>query len=188
MFKIKSFQRRILVALLGIGLVPVVLLLFIGTVLTQYGMTMAGTAGPWSSLAESGQTLIGSLVDAQVTDSVVLAAAQSHQEALSEGLRFSGIFELLAQRVMTLLPLVALGLALVIGVLSFWVARQMSRGFSRPIQDLVGWTELIGQSQPLPPPGPADTRGVREFSHLRKALRTMADDLERGRRDRKSVV
>ncbi len=43
-----------------------------------------------------------------------------------------------------------------------WHGR-LSRGFSRPIQDLVGWTELIGQSEPLPPPGPADTRGVQEF-------------------------
>jgi signal transduction histidine kinase len=47
----------------------------------------------------------------------------------------------------------------------------------------VGWTEIIGREEPLPPPGPADTRGVKEFTLLRDALRTMADDLEEGRKE-----
>ncbi|MBT8395327.1 MAG: HAMP domain-containing histidine kinase [Gemmatimonadetes bacterium] len=183
MFKIKSFQRRILLALLGVGLVPAVILLLVGTGLAQYGVTSAGTAGPWSSVGESGQALITAVTEAEVTDSAVLEASRAHQQALSESLRISRVFEIIAQRVFTLLPLFALVLALVIGGLSFWAARQLSRGFSRPIQDLIGWTELIGQNQPLPVPGPDDSRGVREFARLREALRAMADDLERGRRE-----
>ncbi len=183
MFKIKSFQRRILLALLGIGLIPAVIILLIGTGMAQYGISSTGTAGPWTTVGESGQALINAVAEAEVTDSAVLAASRTHQEALSESLRISRVFEVIAQRILTLVPLFALGLALVIGGMAFWVARQLSRGFSRPIQDLVGWTELIGQNEPLPSPGPADSRGVREFARLRDALRTMADDLERGRRE-----
>jgi signal transduction histidine kinase len=183
MFKIKSFRRRILLALVGIGLVPTALLLLMGTLVARWGLHSAGSAGPWSSLAESGQGLLDAMADAQVTDSAVLQAAQAHREALSQGLRISQVFELVAGRVLTLLPVVAIILALLIGGLAFWVARQLSRGFSRPIADLVGWTGLIGRNEPLPPPGPSETRGVQEFATLRRALRTMAHDLEEGRKE-----
>ncbi len=183
MFKIKSFQRRILLALVGVGLVPAVLLLLVGTVLARWGLHAAGSAGPWGSLAESGQRLLDAAADAQVADTVMSLAAQAHREALSQGLRISQIFEVVADRILTLLPVVAVVLALLIGGLAFWVARQLSRGFSRPIADLVGWTALIGRNEPLPPPGPSETRGVQEFATLRRALRSMAHDLEEGRRE-----
>ncbi len=183
MFKIKSFRHRILLALVGVGLVPAVLLLLIGTFFARFSVDAAGTAGPWTSVAESGQVLLEAVAEAQVGDSTVTAAAQAHGEALSNSLRLSQVFELIADRVLTLLPLVALVLAVLIGGLSFWVARQLSRGFSRPIQDLVGWTELIGKEEPLPAPGPADSRGVQEFTSLRKALRVMAEDLAAGRKE-----
>jgi len=183
MFKIKSFQRRILLALLGVGLVPAALLLLAGTFAARQAVDLTGTAGPWSSLAESGQVLFDAVLDAEVTDTAVAAAARAHQDDLSISLRNSRVFELIADRALTLLPLLALVLAVLIGGLSFWVARQLSRGFSRPINDLVGWTELIGNDEPLPTPGPSDSRGVQEFALLRDALRTMAKDLEEGRRE-----
>jgi signal transduction histidine kinase len=120
---------------------------------------------------------------AQPADSTLLRAAEVHAESLSQSLRQSQIFELIADRALTLLPLVALFLALLIGGIAFLVARQLSGGFSRPIGDLVGWTERIGRGEPLPPPGPRDSRGVQEFAILRNALRTMADDLEAGRKE-----
>jgi two-component system nitrogen regulation sensor histidine kinase NtrY len=181
MFKIKSFQRRILTALMGIGLVPATLLLLLGIWTLQFFIGATGSAGPWGPLAESGQGLLDAVAQVEATDSAVAAAAAAHREALSGGLRNSQLFELIANRVLTLLPFVALGVALLIGGLSFWVARQLSRGFSRPIHDLVGWTELIGRNEDLPPPGPAEARGVQEFTLLRQSLRTMADDLETGR-------
>jgi len=183
MFKIKSLRRRILLALMGIGLVPATLLLLVGVFAAQWAFNTAGSAGPWSSLAESGQTLLDAVAEAEVVDPRVGEAAQTHQEALSQSLRQSRVFELVANRILTLIPFLALGLVLLIGGLSFWVARQLSRGFSSPIDNLVGWTELIGRGEPLPPPGPSDSRGAQEFALLRDALRTMADDLERGRRE-----
>ncbi|MFH1763154.1 MAG: HAMP domain-containing sensor histidine kinase [Gemmatimonadota bacterium] len=183
MFKIKSFQRRILTALMGVGLVPAALLLLVGTLLVREGVSFTGSAGPWGSLAESGQLLLDAVVEAEVTDTEVIDAARTHREALSRSLRQSQIFEVVADRILALLPLLALGLAVLIAGLSFWVARQLSRGFSRPIQDLVGWTELIGKTEALPPPGPSESRGVQEFTLLRTALRTMETELEDGRRE-----
>ena len=157
MFKIKSFQRRILLALLGIGLVPAALLLLIGTVLAQYRRDawqeppVPGV--PWQSRAKPSWTRWPT---PRSTDStVVLAAAQAHQEALSESLRLSR--DLRADRRPGPHPSSpggpGPGHSSSAVFPSGWPA-SFPRGFSRPIQDLVGWTELIGKGDPSPPRAP----------------------------------
>ncbi|MGW8267437.1 MAG: sensor histidine kinase [Longimicrobiales bacterium] len=183
MFRIKSFQRRILLALLGVALVPTGILLLAGVLALREVVEITGTAGPWSSLAESGQVLLQQVEEAEIVDPDLAAAAAAHQAALSESLRFSQIFSLVANRFMGIVPLLALALAFVVAALSFWAARQLSRGFSRPIRDLVGWTDLIARGQPLPPPTDRPHRGVQEFALLRDALRRMASELEEGRKE-----
>jgi two-component system nitrogen regulation sensor histidine kinase NtrY len=182
MFKIKSFQRRILFALFAVALIPTGIVLVAGTQGFRQFLEITGTAGPWGSLAESGQELLSELEEAGLDDPELTAAADAHREALSEGLRLSQIFTLVAERSMGLVPLFALALALLMGAISLWAARQLSRGFSRPIKDLVGWTDLIGRGEELPPQGPTEARGVQEFALLREALRRMAEELEEGRR------
>ena len=181
MFRIKTFQRRILLALLSVALVPTAVLLFSGVLALREVVNITGTAGPWNSLAESGQVLLEKVAEEGIQNPELAAAATAHQEALSESLRFSQIFSLVASRFIGIVPLFALGLALVVGALSFWAARQLSRGFSRPIRDLVGWTDIIARGDPLPPPDPRGHRGVQEFALLREALRKMASELEEGR-------
>lgn len=181
MFRIKSFQRRILIALLAIGLVPSAILLLAGTQALKGVVGRVGTAGPWGSVAESGQELLARMDSAGVSDPEVLAAAEAHREALSESLRFSRIVSFVGDRILGFIPLVALVLALLIAALAYWAAQQLSRGFSRPIRDLVGWTEIIAREEALPGPGPTEPRGVQEFAVLREALRKMASGLEEGR-------
>ncbi len=181
MFRIKSFQRRILLALFAVALVPTAILLMAGVLALREVVDTTGTAGPWGSLAESGQILLEEMEQAGVDDPGLRAAAAEHQEALSQSLRFSQIFSVVAGRFMGLVPILAVILALVIGGLSYWAARQLSRGFSRPIRDLVGWTDLIARNEPLPSPDPRGARGVQEFALLRDALRKMANELEQGR-------
>jgi two-component system nitrogen regulation sensor histidine kinase NtrY len=182
MFKIKSFQRRILFALFAVALIPTGIVLVAGTQGFRQFVETAGTAGPWGSLADSGQELLSELEEKGLDDPELTAAAEAHREALSEGLRLSQIFSRVAERFMGLVPILALALALLMGAISLWAARQLSRGFSRPIKDLVGWTDLIGRGEELPPQGPTEARGVQEFALLREALRRMADELEEGRR------
>jgi signal transduction histidine kinase len=82
------------------------------------------------------------------------------------------------------------------------VAGHLSRQLSRPLDELVRWTELIGHGEPLPPPpertivsgsrnGDDGTtievttsrvRGAPEFETLRRSMREMVSELEHGRR------
>lgn len=181
MFKIKSFQRRILLALFSVALIPTAVLLLAGTLAFRNFVNTTGTAGPWGSIAESGQALLSEIEESGMDDPQLTAAAEVHQKALSESLRLSQIFTFVADRLIALVPLLALAMALLMGGLSFWVAHQLSRGFSRPIRDLVGWTGLIARREALPTQEPTEGRGVQEFALLREALRRMASELEEGR-------
>jgi signal transduction histidine kinase len=76
----------------------------------------------------------------------------------------------------------ALGTALAVLVIAFVgtrVAGHLSRSLSRPLQELVGWTERIGRGEPLPDSTPR--RGAPEFAVLRTRMREMAAELELGR-------
>jgi signal transduction histidine kinase len=55
----------------------------------------------------------------------------------------------------------------------------LSRNLSRPLQELVGWTERIGRREPLPVTPPR--RGAPEFEVLRRRMRDMAAELEAAR-------
>jgi signal transduction histidine kinase len=60
------------------------------------------------------------------------------------------------------------------------VAGHLSRNLSRPLQELVGWTERIGRGQPLPEGPPR--KGAPEFELLRRRMRDMARELDLGRK------
>jgi len=62
------------------------------------------------------------------------------------------------------------------------VAGPLSRQLSRPIDELVGWTQLIRRREPLPTVGgEATARGAPEFEALRQALRELAQTLAAAR-------
>jgi signal transduction histidine kinase len=60
------------------------------------------------------------------------------------------------------------------------VAGHLARQLSRPLDELVGWTGLIRSGTALP--AATRRRGAPEFEVLRTGMRTMADELEAGRR------
>ena len=59
------------------------------------------------------------------------------------------------------------------------VAGHLSRQLSRPLHELVGWTDRIARAEPLPDDPPR--RGAPEFALLRRRMRTMSRELEKGR-------
>jgi len=85
------------------------------------------------------------------------------------------VFRKLAQR----LVLATLVVVAIVGVIASRVAGHLSRNLSRPLQELVGWTERIGRGEPLPTTPPR--RGAPEFEVLRRRMRAMASELELGR-------
>jgi len=68
---------------------------------------------------------------------------------------------------------------ILIGVVASRVAGHLSRNLSRPLQELIGWTERIGRGESLPTTPPR--RGAPEFEVMRRRMREMARELELGR-------
>jgi signal transduction histidine kinase len=77
------------------------------------------------------------------------------------------------------LAIVVIALGALVLFAAVRVAGHLSRQLSRPIDELVGWTRLIRQHEPLPEGPPI--RGAPEFASLRLALRDMARTLDTAR-------
>ncbi|MEX0979665.1 MAG: HAMP domain-containing sensor histidine kinase [Gemmatimonadota bacterium] len=169
-------------ALLAVALIPAVMLLWTGTLALREVVSSAGTAGPWEAVAESGRVLLESVADEGDPSPEVRDAAREHREALSEGVRHSQIYAFVGERLLGLLPVIAVILAVLIAGLALFAARHLSRQFARPINDLVGWTRRIARSEPLPDPGGREASGIAEVRALQEALRSMDAELREGRR------
>jgi len=182
MITVRSFRSKILLALVAVALVPAGLTIAAGTAALHEIVATSGTAGPWQSVAESGRALLEAVRRDARPSPELTRAARRHQEALSESVRLSRLYAFVSSRFLRLLPWFAGATVLLIALLSFLTARFLSRIFSRPIQELVGWTSRIAREEPLPEPAETPPAGVREFEHLRAALRSMAVELEAGRR------
>ena len=83
------------------------------------------------------------------------------------------------RRARAVAALAALSAALLFGVVASRVAGHLSRNLSRPLSELVGWTETIGRGEPLPEGPPR--KGAPEFVVLRNRMREMATELRLGR-------
>lgn len=180
MLRIRSFRRRVFLAILAVALVPTVLALAGGTLLLREVGSSTGTLGPWDAVASSGRALMDAAREAAPGDPVVEEAARRHGEALSSSVRQSRLYTVVTERVVSLLPLAALVAALILAGLAAWTAGALSRSFSEPIGELVGWTSRISRGEPLPS-APDEGHATAEFDTLRRALRTMASDLQAAR-------
>ncbi len=175
---IRSFQGRIFVAILAVVLVPAGIAVGGGLVTLQRIGSGSGTLGAWDAVAQTGRTLLNSIDKAGIDNPSVRRAAAAHRKALSESVRLSRLYAFVAERFLNILPIAALVTGLLVTALALLTARTLSRGFARPITELVGWTRLIARQEPLPAERPADRADLEEFHVLRTALRDMAGELE----------
>ena len=169
------FRRRIFLILVAMTAVPTVLAVA-GWVLSV--RTLLPTAGARASserVALSARVLIENVDTLHLTRPERIAL-QHHLNQVSASVS-------LARRAETFLRYYTAGFAVVILLLgaavlyaSVNVAGHLSRQLSRPIDDLVGWTQLIRRREPLPE-GAAVARGAPEFEALRQALRELAQTL-----------
>jgi signal transduction histidine kinase len=173
------FRRRIFLILVAMTAVPTVLAVA-GWVLSV--RTLLPTAG---ARASSERVALSARILLDAVDTLHLTPAE--RVALRHHLNQVSSSVSLARRAETFLRYYTAGFAVVILLLgaavlyaSVNVAGHLSRQLSRPIDDLVGWTQLIRRRESLPE-GAQVARGAPEFEALRQALRELAQTLAAAR-------
>jgi len=140
---------------------------------------MGGTVA-WDSAAATGNKALAVARRASPLSSADSAVLSAHELELSTSVTNAGKFAFLARKFTPRLLLLAVLLLVVLTVLASRVAGHLSRQLSRPLQEVVGWTEILRRGEALP--AESEGRGAPEFAILRDGMRQMAVDLEAGRR------
>ena len=196
------FRTRLVLILSLFAIVPALLLtlLWSGTVSTALPFVTGRSA--WDSVAASGEKAIAAARQAPLTPSQ-RRAIDAHERELRLSVEQARRYSFLAVRTVRVIAIAGVLALLVLTGAASRVAGHLSRQLSRPLDELVRWTELIGHGEPLPPPpvrpvvstarknGDGGTtievttsrvRGAPEFETLRRSMREMVSELEHGRR------
>lgn len=176
----RSFERRLLLALLLFSILPSLLLLGGGSYLLSRVMQLHTSPAAWEQVRSSGQDL---LQRANASgDPELVEAAQAHREVLDFSLQQSRLWEYINARMLRVIPVMALVLGALMVFLAVRSSRRMAHSLARPIHELVGWSERVAREEPLPPPSDADEEAG-EFVVLQQAFRRMVSELalSRGR-------
>lgn len=166
-----------------VWIVPAVFTLIAGTVLFREIVVSTGSVGAWDEVAGSGRNLFDQVEIQESLSPELIAATERHRAALAESVRFSRLYSFLGERVLVLLPILALLLLIFVGGLALLAANWFSRDFSRPVEELVTWTRSLTSGERLPAADQSsDSREISEFSQLRDALRATSEELRHARR------
>ena len=172
------FRRRIFLILVVMTAVPTVLAVAGWVLSIRRLLPAAGARASTERVAATARALLEG-VDTLHLSVPERARLRQHLDEVSASVS-------LARRAETFLRYYTAGFAVVILLLGAAVlyaavklAGHLSRQLSRPIDELVGWTQLIRHSEALP--GGAPTRGAPEFEALRQALRELAAALATAR-------
>jgi signal transduction histidine kinase len=174
-----SFRARLFLILLGFALIPTIVLAAAWELTVVRALPLLGTTPAMERIAGTGARAVEAARGATLTADQ-RSALDEHQRALDEGLLRGRQMEfLMTRRAPAVAAIVALGAALLFGLLASRVAGHLSRNLSRPLSELVGWTATIGRGEPLPDTPPR--KGAPEFVLLRNRMRDMATELRLGR-------
>ncbi len=173
-----AFRSRLLLILSLFALVPAIAVTAAWGVIFGTALPLLSENAAWERVASSGAVVLDSLRAADLTPGQ-RAALAAHEHELEESLTRARQVRFIAGNVAPVIILGAIfGLA-VLGVIASRVAGHLSRQLSRPLNELVGWAELIARGEPLP--GTAPPRGAPEFKVLRERMRKMSTELSAGR-------
>lgn len=173
-----AFRTRLLLILAALALVPAIAVTIAWSLGVGRALPLFGEAAAWERVATSGSRAIEAMRGTELTPGQQ-SAIQSHERELSQSLTQARRLEFLIDRFVPLMVSGAVIGLLLLAVILSKVAGHLSRQLSRPLNELVGWTDRIAHGQPLP--DEASARGAPEFETLRHRMRTMSDDLAKGR-------
>jgi signal transduction histidine kinase len=174
-----SFRTRLFLYLLLFAVVPASVVMLGGTLAASRAVPLVSGTRAWERVAESGRTAIEQARQAPLTPEQ-RAALDAHEQELRASLLQASRFRFLAERVVPVIALFALVGTGMLALFASRVAGHLSRQMSRPLKELVGWTDLIGRGEALPE-NPPIKRGAPEFDTLRRRMRRMARELETAR-------
>lgn len=173
-----GFRGRLFLILLAFALVPSIIVSLAWTVTGSFVLPFASAPAAWDSVSATGERAIAAARQ-QPLAPAQRQAIDAHEANLRESLVKSRQTDFLFRQFARTLAVLTLVTLLVIGFVGSRVAGHLSRNLSRPLQELVGWTEHIARGDPLPTTPPR--RGAPEFEVLRRGMREMAAELEWGR-------
>jgi two-component system, NtrC family, nitrogen regulation sensor histidine kinase NtrY len=173
-----GFRSRLFLILLAFALIPSILLSITWSATGSWALAQFGSTAPWDSVAASGKRAIAAARRAPLgaSESQALSA---HEAMLQKSLLLSRQAGFVSRQAAQKLAIATLVLLAILAMIASRVAGHLSRNLSRPLQEVVGWTELIGRGEPLPQAPPR--RGAPEFQLLRSRMRAMSTELELGR-------
>jgi signal transduction histidine kinase len=172
------FRKRILLVLIALGAVPTAALVVGWALTVRRSNPVASAEATIAELGASGRRVLGS-IDTTSLSEPARRALVAHTELLNEALGQTRRASTYSRYYSAGLALALLGLGALLVYASVRVSGHLSRQLSRPIDDLIGWTERIRRRESLPEGPPP--RGAPEFTALRAALREMAAGLDKGR-------
>jgi signal transduction histidine kinase len=196
------FRTRLVLILSLFAIIPafVLTLLWSGTVTTALPFVSGRTA--WDSAAASGERAIAAARQSRLTQAQ-RRAIDAHERDLRTSVEQARRYDFLAMRTVRVIAIAGVIALLILTGAASRVAGHLSRQLSRPLDELVRWTELIGHGQSLPPPAEptissgthrngdesattmevttSRVKGAPEFETLRRSMREMVSELELGR-------
>jgi signal transduction histidine kinase len=173
-----GFRGRLFVFLLAFALVPSILLGIGWAATSRWALPIVGATGAWDSVYASGQRAITGARDRPGTRAT-RGELLEHEQRLNEGLTMARRTSLIVRNADKAIVGAVVILTIFFGLLATNIAGHLSRALTRPLQELVEWTDLITRGEALPAGPPR--KGAPEFQLLRHRMQRMAAELRLGR-------
>lgn len=175
------FRTRLIAILSLVAIVPALVLTLLWTATLSTALPFVSGKAAWERTAASGQTAIAELRKGSLS-ATEQTALSSHERELRTSVEQSRRYSFLASRTIRVVLLAGFIALVFLSIVVSRVAGHLSRQLSRPLDELIHWTELIEKGEPIPDPATAaPKRGAPEFETLRSRMRGMAAGLELGR-------
>ena len=171
------FRHRIFVWLVVIATIPAAIAVAV-SVFTPDLVAPVGGVAAWERAGDSWRASLQRL-NVRALPPTTRRALQQHNDELATSLRRARQVQSFRYSIAGALGGLAVALAVLVGGGAVKLAAHLSRQLSRPIDELVTWTDLLARGAPLPQT--TQTRGAPEFQILRDAFHRMAVEMETAR-------